>query len=128
MKKTIKTIIKAIATVGVIVATMGVVSACTSNYTLNATVVHSEYSANEKCSIIDIVDSRGEHFSFDTEEHNKYHKGDSVSVTYSDNNTVDYIEDDIIVSVERTNCIHHEMGTATRTHNGKTAKITCVLS
>lgn len=128
MKKAVKTIIKAVATVGVIIATMAGVSACTSNYTLNATVVHSEYSAEEKCSIIDVVDSRGEHFSFDTKEHNKYHMGDSVSVTYNDNNTVDYVEDDIIVSVERTNCIHHEMGKATRTHNGTTAKITCVLS
>ena len=57
-----------------------------------------------------------------------YHEFTAVTSGIPNAITEIYIEDDIIVSVERTNCIHHEMGTATRTHNGKTAKITCVLS
>lgn len=105
-----KKMIKIIVAVVVFVAFLGVTSAWEQQYTLDATVVYNELDTDGRTTIVSVVDTRGERYSFDTKDFTKYHKGDSVKVTYSRNHTDSNITDDTIVGVELVNCIHHYMG------------------
>ncbi len=86
--------IKVIITISILVFIFALVSK------VDRTNYREGYVNSNDNGIITIVDSVGEEWEWEEEEGQHFNKGDNVILTMDNNNTIDKIEDDIILKIK----------------------------
>ena len=86
--------IKVIITISILVFVFVLVSK------VDRTNYREGYVNSNDNGIITIVDSVGEEWEWEEEEGQHFNKGDNVILTMDNNNTIDKIEDDIILKIK----------------------------